>query len=127
LELQTGTILESHGIVFFEERFASIGPLGRRGPEHVYPAAVTPSQNRPRYEAGQRPSEAYFELDDPSASRSSPETLPPAPPLDLDAPVEFESLEEAASEETSDEAIDASLPPARASSLGDLLRRAFRR
>jgi len=132
LEQQTGTILESHGIVFFEERFASIGPLGRGAAAHAYPEAVTPSRNRPRYAAGQQPSEESFELEDPLESQRATETLPPGPPLDLDAPVEFESLEDAASEgatsgERPAEASDASLPPARSSRFRELLRRGFRR
>ncbi len=65
LELQTGTILESHGIVFFEERFQSIGPLGRCGGDRCYPAALPPSDQVSRYQAGDRPSEEYFDLEDP--------------------------------------------------------------
>ncbi len=49
LERETGTILETHGVRFFEERFRAIGPLGRCGPERLYPASVVPSENVERY------------------------------------------------------------------------------
>jgi len=40
LERQTGTILETHGLVFAEERLRAAGPL--LGHDRDYPAAVTP-------------------------------------------------------------------------------------
>jgi hypothetical protein len=49
LERDTGTILETHGVRFFEERFGAIGPLGRCGPARFYPATVVPSENAERY------------------------------------------------------------------------------
>jgi outer membrane protein TolC len=42
LERETGTILETHGVRFLEERFRAIGPLGRHGPGRLYPQAVVP-------------------------------------------------------------------------------------
>jgi len=66
LELQTGTILESHGVVFFEERFCSIGPLGRHGRGRLYPRDRRPNDQVTRYPAGDQPSEEYFELEDPT-------------------------------------------------------------
>jgi outer membrane protein TolC len=49
LERETGTILETHGIRFFEERIQTIGPFGRHGPERLYPASVPPGPNAQRY------------------------------------------------------------------------------
>lgn len=37
LERETGTILPTHGVVFVEERYASLGPLGRGGNPACYP------------------------------------------------------------------------------------------
>lgn len=51
LERQTGTILETHGIRFFEERYRAIGPLGRVGPERCYPADMAPGPNTDRYQS----------------------------------------------------------------------------
>jgi outer membrane protein TolC len=45
LERQTGTILESHGVRFWEERYRSIGPLGRHFPSVCYPRAMAPGPN----------------------------------------------------------------------------------
>jgi hypothetical protein len=65
LEQETGTILESHGIAFYEERFGSLGPLGRLGHDRCYPAAMPPSEGIDRYPSGDRPSEESFDLQDP--------------------------------------------------------------
>jgi outer membrane protein TolC len=127
LELQTGTILESHGIVFFEERFAAIGPLGRHGPPHLYPAAVTSSENETRYPAGDQPSEKYFDLEDPVGQRAEAEDTPDMD-LDLDEDVNFKSREGESTKSMSDEEIDRLLPPKRSSSLmPQFLRRVLRR
>src|SRR5205814_2570594 len=48
LEKQTGTILESHGVRFMEERFAAIGPLGRLARRREYPLGSAPGPNRER-------------------------------------------------------------------------------
>ena len=57
LERQTGTILETHGVVFAEERFRAAGPLGILGHGRLYPFAEVPvgspdaipgQANRPR-------------------------------------------------------------------------------
>lgn len=84
LELQTGTILETHGVRFFEERFGAIGPLGRCGPAHAYPGALQPMADTERYPAGDIPAENAFDLSDPlrNTRRPAPEPLPPpSPPL----------------------------------------------
>ena len=45
LERSTGTILESHGIRFVEERFGAIGPLGRWSEPLFYPYSTPPTEN----------------------------------------------------------------------------------
>jgi hypothetical protein len=62
LERQTGTILETHGIHFFEERFASIGPLGRLCRPQCYPESMPPTPNIDRYPASAEPAENIFDL-----------------------------------------------------------------
>src|SRR5947207_7654548 len=79
LERQTGTILETHGVRFFEERFASIGPLGRLAAPQCYPSAVVPSPNADRYPIAAEPAEAALEREKASA-RPIP-LPPPEPPL----------------------------------------------
>ena len=91
LELQTGTILESHQIVFFEERFQSIGPLGRLGPTRCYPANLRPSSDVDRYPTGQRASEQNFNLEDPVGRDLIDNT--PIDASDLDEKVQFQELD----------------------------------
>jgi hypothetical protein len=85
LELETGTILESHGIRFIEERYGALGPLGRWQRGVCYPQSLPPTLNLDRYEAGTQPSEQTFNLYDPveRASRPAvrPESLPPPTPI----------------------------------------------
>jgi len=65
LELQSGTILETHGVRFMEERFGSIGPHGWCMEENgSYPQSLKPGDNVPRYREEQRPSEEAFDLKD---------------------------------------------------------------
>lgn len=89
LELQSGTILESHGVWFYEERYGSIGPLGRWHPPADYPARNGPLPNADTYPAGNRPAEEFFELQRPvnvpgigprRERPEEPETLPPPQP-----------------------------------------------
>lgn len=63
LELQTGTILDTHGIRFIEEQFASIGPQGCLFEDECYPRDLMPRENAPRYQDSGAPSEDTFELD----------------------------------------------------------------
>src|SRR5262249_42798311 len=77
LEKQTGTILETHGVHFFEERFGSIGPLGRLCKPRDYPQAVAPGPNTERYPADTQPSEHSFDLKTPLLK--SEELPPPVP------------------------------------------------
>lgn len=65
LQRETGTILETHGIRFFEERYGSIGPLGRLFPDACYPSAMRPTENDAVYPTANEPAEDFFELEDP--------------------------------------------------------------
>ena len=65
LQQQTGVILEEHGIRFVEERYGSIGPLGRMARNRCYPKAERPLPDGPRYEDTGRPAEEAFDLQDP--------------------------------------------------------------
>jgi hypothetical protein len=65
LERKTGTILETHGIVFFEERYGSAGPLCPFGPDRCYPWSVMPGDSEDRYPVGNEPAENSFDLKNP--------------------------------------------------------------
>ena len=84
LERQTGTILETHGVAFYEERFGSIGPLGRLAKRVPYPQGNPPTWNADRYPPGNRPAEQVFNLEDPAQFRR----LPLVPSEELPAPRE---------------------------------------
>jgi hypothetical protein len=84
LERQTGTILETHGVYFWEERFASIGPLGRLARPRSYPAANSPGPNAERYPTMPDAAENFFDLKSPMIRKGD---LPaPAKPLELPGP-----------------------------------------
>ena len=78
LERETGTILDTHGITFMEERFGSIGPLGRIARPQCYPKARRPSSNAERYPVGEGPAEESFDLSQPYSLRreAKPELVP---------------------------------------------------
>ena len=80
LERQSGTILESHGVRFYEERYGSIGPLGRLAQPVCYPESNPPSENYDRYPAGDQPAENIFNLEDPTRFRIQPQTSEELPP-----------------------------------------------
>jgi len=125
LELQTGTILETHGIVFFEERFAAVGPLGRCAALRCYPAAVTPGQNVQKYPPNDQPSEKQFNLENP-VQRDDPDD-DRGDAKDLDQEVDFDNKSDKDGP-VSDEEIDQILRPRRTSSrFSDFFRRAFKR
>ncbi len=69
LERQTGTILETHAVLFYEERFHSIGPLGRFCEEACYPLNMRPTANADHYPTGEQPSEDSFDLQQPGNLR----------------------------------------------------------
>ena len=107
LELQTGTILQEHNVVFFEERFRSIGPLGRCGAEACYPRSQPPSASVMRYEQGTQASEEYFDLEDP-VRRNKPDDADEREMKDIDPDmeVEFEKIDKNQDGEMSDEEIN---------------------
>jgi outer membrane protein TolC len=75
LEQDTGTILEAHGIRFYEERYGTLGPLGRLGRLRDYPQAMPPGPNEPKYPKSKQPGENFFDLEDPL--KPKPELAPP--------------------------------------------------
>jgi outer membrane protein TolC len=77
LERETGTILETHGLVFYEERFRSAGPLGILGHGRLYPDALIPAGEPQGYPGSNQASENFFDLRDPTKRDAKPETLPP--------------------------------------------------
>jgi outer membrane protein TolC len=72
LEQRTGTILETHGIQFYEERFAAKGPLGCLTPKPFYPSSMRPGPNVNLYPAGQEPAENFFDLKPPIKLEGNP-------------------------------------------------------
>ena len=95
LERQSGTILETHDVRFFEERDSFIGPLGPWHDPVQYPSRLRPEANIERYPGGDRPSEESFDLKNPleilieppngEAQEMQPRVLP-APPMVLPKP-----------------------------------------
>lgn len=81
LERRTGTILETHGLVFFEERNRSAGPFGVFGTGRCYPWSMPPGGETNRYpgNANLSPAENAFDLRNP-ATRTQTLPTPPAPP-----------------------------------------------
>jgi outer membrane protein TolC len=81
LERQTGTILQTHGVHFFEERYGSIGPCGRCAPPARYPADIPPTPNTPVYPPGTEPAEKALEKERPRipGSEESPRLGDPVP------------------------------------------------
>ena len=89
LERQSGTILETHGVRFYEERYGSIGPLGRLHPPVCYPERNPPTSNADRYPAGTRPADEFFDMTPPiRGPERQPEPIPtprigPVPPREF--------------------------------------------
>lgn len=84
LERQTGTILETHAVFLYEDRFCTLGPLWIDPKTcRFYPRAIYPGANADRYPVGKEPSEQFFDLND------YPQRLPPTeeplayPPAEL--------------------------------------------
>jgi outer membrane protein TolC len=81
LEQQTGTILETHGLVFVEERFRAAGPLLCR--DRLYPSAQPPIGAPREYPGTGNPSEQAFDLQNPALRPSKQDELLPLPtPVD---------------------------------------------
>jgi outer membrane protein TolC len=77
LERRTGTILETHGLVFYEERFRAAGPLGILGHGRLYPSALLPAGSPERYPPTEEPAENAFDLRNPAPrAPKPPEKLP---------------------------------------------------
>ncbi|MFO0869752.1 MAG: TolC family protein [Pirellulales bacterium] len=70
LERQTGSILESHGVTFYEERFASLSPLGRFASPAYYPESLPPTPNNDRYPNSTEGAEQSFDLRPPPRLRN---------------------------------------------------------
>lgn len=82
LERETGSILEAHGIAFYEERFGAISPLGRCANPVCYPLANKPTPTVDRYDTGPEPSEEFFDLQSPVDRNAEVEDLG-LPPLEI--------------------------------------------
>jgi hypothetical protein len=80
LERQTGTILETHGLVFVEERVRFAGPLGLPGHGRYYGAAMPADGTPMRYPSTGEPGENAFDLRNPDPREAAP------PPRTLPAP-----------------------------------------
>jgi len=92
LERETGTILETHGVYMYEDRFCALGPmwcLKNHGRE--YPRDIHAGPNADRYPQGDEPSEDVFNLDDyprrePARKPDDPLPRPRLIPPDVPAP-----------------------------------------
>ena len=69
LERRTGTILETHGLVFNEERFRAAGPLLVPCCDRQYPWAEVPYGSPQLYPGTGEPAENSFDLRNPSPAR----------------------------------------------------------
>ena len=80
LEQQTGTILETHGLVFAEERFRAAGPLLH---DRLYPFAQPAVGSPHLYPGSGEPAEDSFDLRNPVQRDKKPpeEVLPKPRPL----------------------------------------------
>jgi outer membrane protein TolC len=80
LERQTGTILETHGVRFYQERFRSIGPFGRLGPDKCYPRDMPVTPNADRYPVDKEAGDAALEKDKPVVPQDRIKDVPLLPP-----------------------------------------------
>lgn len=64
LERITGTILESHGVRFVEERFGAVGPIGSWSEPIFYPYSNPSTPNDPRYPDSGQKAESQFNLEE---------------------------------------------------------------
>jgi outer membrane protein TolC len=95
LERESGTILETHGLVFAEERFRAASPAGFLGHGRDYPAALPPTGKPTLYPPTKEPGENFFDLQKPTRTRlkdgpdekkdDTPTLPPPRPVLPDDA------------------------------------------
>ena len=87
LERQTGTILETHGLIFVEERHRGAGPRALPGHERYYASDIPPAGKPTRYPSSGEPGENAFDLRNPDPRETAPgetaplpRTLPPPKP-----------------------------------------------
>ncbi|MFQ3593459.1 MAG: TolC family protein, partial [Gemmataceae bacterium] len=86
LERATGTILETHGLIFLEEQFGAAGPVGCW--DALYPRAIRTLGLPKRYPSSGQPSEEAFDLSKPTAKgrdgkSEGPKPSPLPPPREL--------------------------------------------
>ena len=88
IERESGTILETHGIWLYEDRFCSLGPLWLRHREKDYPRNIRPGPNAEKYPTGEEPAEQTFDLDDypRRRPRTDDPVVPPPPPPPIPLP-----------------------------------------
>jgi outer membrane protein TolC len=90
LEQQTGTILETHGLVFVEERFRAAGPLCLPGHERDYPKDLMPTGEPTRFPGTDQPGENAFDLKKPDLRPAKlKEPMPIEPKKELPAEPKF--------------------------------------
>ncbi len=80
LERHTGTILDTHGITFVEEQYASIGPWGHCVGPDCYPKDLRATKSGERYPDSEKPSEEFFDLNDYPKRREGPLPMLPQDP-----------------------------------------------
>jgi outer membrane protein TolC len=78
LERQTGTILETHGLVFVEERFQAVSPLCHTHELRDYPRDLKPTGEPTQYPDSGRPGENQFDLKRPEDLRKDEKPKEPA-------------------------------------------------
>jgi outer membrane protein TolC len=77
LERQTGTILETHGLVFVEERFRAAGPLCLPQYDREYPQELKPQGEPTKFPGTGLPGENAFDLKKPEFRPKKDEPKPP--------------------------------------------------
>jgi outer membrane protein TolC len=89
LERATGTILETHGLIFLEEQFSAAGPVGCW--DALYPRAIRTAGTPTRYPSSGQASEEAFDLSKPTAKGRDGKPAPPevVPPPVKGAPKEL--------------------------------------
>ncbi len=86
VESQTGSILETHGIRFIEERYGSIAPtlFGVNRPTRAYPESLRINGSDDRYTESATNSDSAFDLEDLDPPRPRAELIDDAKPEDLE-------------------------------------------
>ena len=84
LERQTGTILETHGLYFNEERFRAAGPIPCH--DRSYPSALPGAGETNRYPDSGEPAENAFDLKKPDTHTPLPDVVLPPPDTVLPPP-----------------------------------------